>query len=270
MLVVGLPHGAVDHLIHIQLKRQNELTLQSLLRFVSFYVALLLLYGTVWFFFPTMSLIFFILLSCYHFGQSQWYYFFSSSPVLSGIVYILWGLAVLSYIVLWNSSEALLILNSLIPTLTRDNLSEIIGNKWSQIPTLLSIIPAIFLSSKFRTFPKSVIFWEVVSLLAIGLVSYFCGLLVGFAAYFGFWHSTKSLAAIVRNLRSVHPGYSLSQFYKDAFVFSFISIAGIVLLLLSLPHLDLGIHPVMLFFVLISLLTFPHMVILEQLYSRPK
>ncbi len=270
MILIGLPHGAVDHLIHIRQKQSKELTATTLGRFVRSYLLMIALYGLVWYLLPAVSLGLFIVLSCYHFGQSQLYYFFKKEGYFSTFTYILWGLAVLSYIICWNSQDSIALISTILPEFGAWLVtSPLAANLWF-LPWVLSVVPAAFLISRLRVLPFGIVLWEAGSLLVIGLVSYYCGLLVAFSVYFGFWHSSKSLRAIVRSFRSLHPDYNYTRFYKDAFFFSALSIVGIALLSAGTYYFPIGIHPVMLFFVLISLLTFPHMVILEEVYQKPK
>ncbi len=268
MILIGLPHGAVDHLIHIRQKQSEKLTAVTLGRFVRWYLLMIALYGLVWYLLPGVSLGLFVGLSCYHFGQSQLYYFFREEGYLSTITYILWGLAVVSYIICWNSQDSLALISTIVPEfgnwLAK---SSFAASAWS-LPWILSVAPVLFLISRLRKLPIGILFWEAGSLLVIGLVSYYCGLLVAFSVYFGFWHSSKSLRTIVRSFRNLHPEYDFARFYKDAFLFSTISIVGIALLSVGTYYFPTGIHPVMLFFVLISLLTFPHMLVLEEIYRK--
>ncbi len=270
MILIGLPHGAVDHLIHIRQKQSKELTATTLGRFMRSYLIMIALYGLVWYLLPAVSLGLFIGLSCYHFGQSQLYYFFKREGFFAAMAYAFWGLTVLSYIICWNSQDSIALISTVLPGFGEWLVnSPLAANLW-YLPWVLSIVPVVFLGSRLRRLPFDIVLWEGGSLLVIGLVSYYCGLLVAFSVYFGFWHSSKSLRAIVRSFRSLHPNYNYYRFYKEAFLFSAVSVAGMGLLLVGTYYFPIGIHPVMLFFVLISLLTFPHMVILEKVYQKPK
>jgi beta-carotene 15,15'-dioxygenase len=268
MVLIGLPHGAVDHLIHIRQKQQEAVTSRSLGRFLLTYMGMIALYGLVWYLLPTLSLVVFIVLSCYHFGQSQLFYFFRKEGPFATLTYLLWGLAVLSYIVCWNSRESLALIGSLLPGFESRPTTLLLLPYLEVFPWALSLFPVVFLVSRAGVLPAKAIGWELGTLLSIGLVSYYCGLLVAFTVYFGLWHSSKSLRAIVRGFQAQQPGYDYRRFYKDALLFSLLSIVGIGLLTALSYYVLTGLHPVMLFFVLISLLTLPHMVILETVYQK--
>ena len=68
ILFFGIIHGAND--IHLILKRQSK---NSGYVKVTFYYILVILLATLGFYsFPGISLLFFVLFSCYHFGEQQW------------------------------------------------------------------------------------------------------------------------------------------------------------------------------------------------------
>ena len=66
LLIIGIPHGAVDH--HIQLK-EKAYNIKELIVFVTKYVGIMALFFLFWLIAPTFSIAFFILISAYHFGM---------------------------------------------------------------------------------------------------------------------------------------------------------------------------------------------------------
>ena len=70
LLVLGLPHGAVDHLVLLR-QRGAPLRWRPLLGVVAPYLALAGLYGAVWLAAPLAAFGFFILLTWFHWGQGD-------------------------------------------------------------------------------------------------------------------------------------------------------------------------------------------------------
>ena len=66
LLLVGIPHGGIDHLIH-----NPNIRPQGLASFILRYLLLMLGYGLLWWFLPLAALIAFLGMSAYHFGQSH-------------------------------------------------------------------------------------------------------------------------------------------------------------------------------------------------------
>lgn len=65
LLTIGIPHGAVDHLI------QKDRKKQSLFVFIVKYLLIVSLYFFLWQYFPMLSLLFFVFYSSFHFGESE-------------------------------------------------------------------------------------------------------------------------------------------------------------------------------------------------------
>ena len=69
MLSIGIPHGSVDHIIAFinpEARRFN-----SKLIFYIVYLSLILINIILWIISPFLGLLIFLLISCYHFGETQ-------------------------------------------------------------------------------------------------------------------------------------------------------------------------------------------------------
>lgn len=72
VLLLGLPHGAVDHLV-IARQRSESLTVRWLGIVGGLYLVLMIAYGLVWFLAPVAAFVFFILLTWFHWGEGELY-----------------------------------------------------------------------------------------------------------------------------------------------------------------------------------------------------
>jgi Brp/Blh family beta-carotene 15,15'-monooxygenase len=74
-VLLGMPHGAVDHLVLMRLAGGSGDGFSGKLlkwaRVLAPYLALIALYGLVWFFLPRVALIFFLALTIFHWGQAD-------------------------------------------------------------------------------------------------------------------------------------------------------------------------------------------------------
>jgi Brp/Blh family beta-carotene 15,15'-monooxygenase len=70
VVVFGLPHGALDHLVPARLRDESP-DLRSVVRVMAVYTVLVLVYAAVWFIFPAFAFAFFIALTLYHWGQGD-------------------------------------------------------------------------------------------------------------------------------------------------------------------------------------------------------
>lgn len=88
MIAVGLPHGAVDHLIS-----SKGLNTQITPKFILTYLGLMTVMGILWFIFPNATLLAFLIFSAFHFGQAD-----IKSWELNQNKSMLWGLCILLFI----------------------------------------------------------------------------------------------------------------------------------------------------------------------------
>jgi len=68
LILFGVPHGALDLYIDQHLHKSESNQKIFLLK----YIANIIAYALVWYFFPVAALIIFILITAYHFGEIDW------------------------------------------------------------------------------------------------------------------------------------------------------------------------------------------------------
>jgi len=258
IVLLGLPHGATDHVIFSYNQKKRGFSF-SLGKFLGSYGMAMLGYALLWYVFPVLSLIIFILISAYHFGQSQLSYLKLAEDDLSKqILYLLWGIWILACIILLNMESTLQILGDFL--VGYEFIFEM-GTSliWGIIATLGFLIMLVLIRSyQIGALTSRQLSLEILHLLLFPLLSIKLGLLLSFALYFGLWHACSSIAHEVKTFRREEKGYNWKSFYKDALPFSLISIIGIGILLSTLDYWASHISPLMGFFILISVLTFPH------------
>jgi Brp/Blh family beta-carotene 15,15'-monooxygenase len=103
MILVGIPHGAVDHLLET-----GSWNLKKAPMFIINYLVLAGVIGVLWLFLPQIALIIFILYSMWHFGQAD-----GKIWGFSSITSFLWGGSVLLYILGTHAQETNTILISM-------------------------------------------------------------------------------------------------------------------------------------------------------------
>ena len=94
-VAVGIPHGAVDHLLEI-----GNWNLRSAPMFIVKYLAQAAAMAVLWYLSPLLALFIFLGYSSWHFGQTDGKQF-GMSPVLS----VLWGASVLLFVLSTHQSE---------------------------------------------------------------------------------------------------------------------------------------------------------------------
>lgn len=93
------------------------------------------------------------------------------------------------------------------------------------------------------------------------------GPLIGFALYFAIWHSSGHIVELQKFFEVRNRNLSIIQFYKLAAPFTVVSIFGLIFLLYIQRIFQVEEQFLTLMFILISVLTLPHMLIVDRMYS---
>ncbi len=103
MLAVGIPHGALDHLLESKVSWNKGLVV-----FVMKYVLTMLIMAVLWWVWPVLALLVFLLASVWHFGQAD-----GQSWGLTPAVFTIWGASVLAFVLGTHAEETHLILKGM-------------------------------------------------------------------------------------------------------------------------------------------------------------
>jgi Brp/Blh family beta-carotene 15,15'-monooxygenase len=238
LFMVGIPHGAIDHLIS-----NPVFDIGSFKLFLMKYLFLIGIYLIVWYFFPLLALLAFLVMSSYHFGQTHFIHI--SSPIkLFWLLNISRGGYFLAVILVGNWDTTRLILSSLTSL-------EFVNEYKFWVLGIFSILTLFFQTFWGPKWSKT----HLIELMILGPVLYFTPLLIGFIVYFGFWHSLPSMLKEYDFLRTFKTYDTPTKFAFQLVPFTLISLVGIaVILFLGIKYLDEN-ELILLFFILISLIS---------------
>ncbi len=260
----GIPHGATDYLIFRGLTRRLPGT-RTMTQFYRNYLLLMAAYTLLWLVSPIFALLLFLILSMFHFGQSNWNYLSNISPTASVFLNMIWGAFVLLIPIILHFDEA-------VPILT-----QILGRRPPELPTLVQIVVCLgilllnigmigYLYKK-RNIQLQQFKNEFFQIILLAALFYFLPLLIGFAAYFVFWHSLSSMLDQIHFFRQQDRQYDWRRYIRNALPFSLIAIGGLLLLIWGQARLGLNIGLGVLF-MFISVITLPHMILIDRLYKE--
>lgn len=269
-IFLGFPHGSMDHIIHNSLQTSNDNTDQPK-KFINYYYVRMLICMLGWIFFPLLSFIVFILISSYHFGESQLYSYFKKRSPLKKIIYTFWGVHILFSLMVLNLKETHLGIYALFPEFNEDhylfqfineNSLEIIG-----ILTILNFLGLVYMiisgNIKIKDFCIEVL---IVTILLT--IFYNLQMIIGFVFYFGIWHSVKAIQQILIFYKKSNISFSIKDFYSKTFVHTIISIFCVFLILLADWYFSFLGNNTLLFFILISILTTPHFFLFNKMANN--
>jgi Brp/Blh family beta-carotene 15,15'-monooxygenase len=251
LFIVGIPHGAIDHLISNPVFEMSAFKL-----FLLKYLSLIGIYLIVWYFFPLLALLAFLVMSAYHFGQTHFIHI--SSPIKhSWLLNISRGGYFLAVILVGNWDTTRSILSSL-------SSLDLVNEYRFWVLGSFSILTVLFQSFWGPNWSKT----HFIELIILGPVLYFTPLLIGFIVYFGFWHSLPSMLKEYDFLRTFKTYDTPTKFAFQLVPFTLISLLAIaVILFLGIKYLDEN-ELILLFFILISLISFPHILYMDQFLRK--
>ncbi len=246
LLAIGIPHGAVDHLLE-----NGHYVERSKAGFILHYLSLAGINLVCWIYFPLYALVFFLLYSAWHFGQTdmQEWHPEENSPFKN----IAWGCLLLSIILCGHTPETNHILENLsIQQIPFNNLE---GKIISVVLSIMGI--AWSLLTKRRQMLFSVL------MLAISIQ---LPLITSFGLYFIGQHSLNGWAHLKK-------GMNLSNrlLYRKALPFTLGALVLFMLLGYSVKHhylIQFKEHWLSIFFVFISCISFPHVMAMSKFYQK--
>jgi len=262
VLLIGLPHGATDFLLFRRLKGKI-LSKKQIFLFFLYYLLAVFCYLLVWLVWPIPAFVFFLGISAFHFGQSNWQYARLPSG-LSIVVFMLSGAFVLGGPLLWHWD------------MSSEIIGQLIGNCPDKLASSMAIIQWGILLLNILT---TLVLWlsgfidrwqglrEMVSLVVLSFMFYNTPLLVGFTVYFTLWHSLGSVLQQLTFFRRAWPSFTLLEYYRQAAPYTLLAILGLCMLILGQPIFFSSFSPISLFFILIACLTLPHIILIEESFK---
>lgn len=248
MFLVGIPHGAVDHLLET-----DNLNSHIKAKFVINYLGLVFLNLILWVFFPIGALLFFIGYSAWHFGQTdlrEW-----QPKTTNAFKNTSWGILILSIILFGHVEETNTILKNM--NALEIPFQNILSKQISVILASIGIIWAL-LEKRSKMFISSLML----------LVSIDLPLITSFGLYFIGQHSVNGWSHLKIGMKTNN-----SSLYMKALPFTIGAILLFAAFIFTLSNNYLSEYNeniITIFFVFISCISFPHVVAMNNFYKNNK
>lgn len=268
IIVTGIPHGALDHEVA---KQSSALKNQvfSAKKFHARYISTMLLYGLLWYLFPTFSFYIFLLISAFHFGETDLPIDSPKVPLLGILLQVSYGLLILFILLFLHIDTVLPIIqkvnifnSTLINFLKKDHIAFlVIGGSFFFF--ILLLIVSFIINRK-----NIVDIWHLFKLVSFVLINaLILPLPLCFIIYFGLWHSISSLENIRQHLsKSKNETLSWQSLMIQCVPLTAISLVGLFSVIFFLD-LDNNINLVIMgLFIGISILTLPHQEVMSKMY----
>jgi Brp/Blh family beta-carotene 15,15'-monooxygenase len=239
LLLIGIPHGAIDH--HLQLK-EKAYHWPDLLIFIGRYIGLMLIFLVFWMYSSEWAILFFVLLSGWHFGMVDFKHPNSIAGKLKAFIY---GFSLLLVILLSHKSEVL----SILRMLKVDDIYLDVFLSTENVPLIITgivLFVSIVLSGKHYL-------WWTFALLLIGTK---LPLLLVFGIYFSFQHGLTSMLETKKFLK-----VNWLTFSKMTFPFTAAAYVLGMVIFLMLSFSSIQIQELIPYaFLFLGMVTLPHVV----------
>ena len=245
MFLVGIPHGAVDHLLETG-------NFKSRIKpgFVIKYIGLALFNLVIWIFFPTVALLFFIGYSAWHFGQNDWREW--QPDTINLIKNFVWGIFIFGIILCGHIAETNDILDNM--KVLKIPLTDVEGKNISALIAGAAIAWAIF-EKRWRMFLSCIIL----------LVSIELPLISSFGLYFIGQHSLNGWSHLKQGM-----SVDNKSLYLKALPFTIgalVLFAAFIYLFKNNYLSEFNESLITIFFVFISCISFPHVMVMNRFYN---
>jgi lycopene beta-cyclase len=238
LALIGLPHGAVDHILETGTLRPSKLP-----AFILEYIAKALVLAGIWYLFPVIGLGLFLLYSAWHFGQAD-----GETWSWSGPRSMVWGASVLFFLLGTHSQESTAIIQLLS------------GESWTLSLHPLLLLLWLPLAVKERNLSWA---WTLIWL----SLSSWLPLLIAFGLYFIGHHSWNGWKHITQRMKrsSIWVWKQSLPFHLGAWV-----LLGLFLWIWPSGHSEEAFQWAAPFFIFLSCLSFPHVWAMHRFYIRTK
>ncbi len=263
--MVGIPHGAIDHVLFLEKSRKI-----STFQFYAFYFGLMAIYVVAWLQLTFWSLVFFLVLSAYHFGQSQFSDLKINSRITAALLHLVWGTSLLSGLVFYNHQEIYI-------TMTSDSslpaLAQVFNTDAFEYIYYLSLagtVISFILLKVTKKISNKRLAYEILSWGLILLAFVCLPPIIGFTLYFISLHSMKVMEEEFNFLRSVRTNFSISKFIQLLLPYSLIGFLGTwgMVAFAQLGWIGGNGSDILLVLILLSILTLPHSIVMDRFYQQ--
>ena len=255
VLTIGIIHGANDlYLVTKSIRTSKKITFT----FTFFiYTAFILVMVFALYQKPIVALIFFVLISSFHFGEQQWYNKSIISSNSDNIFYFFYGVLLFSILFISNFNETQSIINEIS--------SVVIAKELLYYVLIISTIALIFLFLRKINSYKNQILFQTLSLIFISLLFVTNDLFWSFSVYFVLWHSLPSLNEQSYELFPKEKNKTY-KYLKFALPYWLLAIFGLIISYFYIEKTGLSITST--FFAFLASITIPHVFVIFLMHNK--
>jgi len=265
ILSIGISHGALDN------QKGKKLSQLYNIKKIYFFYLIYSLIGIgiiiFWLFFPTVSLILFLVVASYHFGKEDTEFLINNKNVSNLILYFLKGSLIIVAPLMFHFVETINIFKLLLIENEKFYLflNFVEDNGILLFALSISLLSNIYYFLKDFKFINILIFLDFFSIIVL---NYFLTPLIAFTVYFCFLHSFRHSISLITELDENSLKIGTMTFIKKAMPLTVLTAILYVISLYFLSNFyQLNDAILKVIFIGLASLTFPH-ILLEYLLEK--
>lgn len=260
---LGIPHGALDFIV----ARHNAEKLKgaySLNRFLFFYVGQSILFLLLWIW-PPVALTLFLIFSALHFGETDLQEF-RLQRLIKTIAVFLYGASTFILLLLGHHQELVGYIPEIGSFIQQTDFIRWAIKHFDPLyqGTLFSSLLLLLIFSK----KDENLFFRVMILVLVQYLVANLPFLVGFAFYFGLWHSLLSIQAIRQEAQFTTLTYMRKYITPQTVIFAGLAFVILIGLYFMIDRYFNYSNGLFIFFIGLSILAIPHMQVMHGFFHR--
>ena len=265
ILSIGISHGSLDNQKGKKLSQLYNIKKSYFFYLIYFLVGISII--IFWLFFPTISLILFLVLASYHFGKEDTEFLVNNENVSNLILYFLKGALIIIAPLIFHFVETINIFKLLLIQNEKfySFLNFIEENNILLFALSISLLSNIYYFLKDFKTTNILIFLDFFSVIVL---NYFLTPLIAFTVYFCFLHSFRHSISLIAELNEKSFKIGAITFIKKAMPLTVLTAILYVISLYFLSNFyQLNDAILKVIFIGLASLTFPH-ILLEYLLEK--
>ena len=264
LLCIGIPHGTLDHLITYKVQKTNKL------KFYTYYLGTIVLFFLLWMIAPNLGFVLFLLISAFHFGETQLHFFFTKNTYISLFIYLNWGVTILFTLLYYNNAE----LNQMTQLFEDTQVFLSVYDHDTLKPIFIasnlgSILSFVYLFYKDKMSSQSLLA-ELFFLAVIHLTSFLFPFIICFTLFFIVLHSLPSIVHQFTFFKKFKKDFTKKELIQLMAPYSILSIS-MSAILIALSHLNyIPFSIPLISLIVISAITLPHTFVMLNFNNKSK
>lgn len=255
VLTIGIIHGANDLYIVSKIRKttiKHHFGYLFVIYVLFVFVMVFALYR-----FPIWSLLLFVVISSFHFGEQQWYQKTIAKSARVHFFYAAFGFMLFALLFFTHKSQTA----NIIFEITQEQSPAYLFNRFLMFA---SGIFTVFLIINYKQI-KPQLFIQAIGFLSLLLLFSQTSLLWSFSVYFVLWHSLPSLKEQATVLHS-HGSTPIRSYVKSAIPYWLLSLIGLTAAILFVDNEIISLTS--LFFAFLAAISIPHVIAIFLMHKK--